>query len=150
MNPKERNECENRIAPVGKRIRALRKYRNMTGVGLAREIPVADRGVRYYEAGGRIPTKSTLRRIADICYVTMGYFEDKSILTSDLTDNERLSEIVKKYSFGGVELAERIVHEINSLISERELSETEMDEFIHSVNEVFSKTDAGLELIRKV
>lgn len=147
LNPKGRNECENIIAPVGKRIRALRKYRNMTGEGLAREIPVNGQGVRYYEAGGRIPTKAALRRIADICHVTMGYFEDEDILTSDLTDNERLTEIIKKYSFGGVEM---IVREIDSLISEGELSESEMDKFIHGVNEVFSKTNTRLELTRKV
>ena len=147
MNPKKRNGCKNEIASIGDRIWGLRTARNMTMRRLAEEIPVNERLIRHYEAGTRKPIISTLKVIAGICHVTMGYFEDESILLSDLINDERLNCIVKKYSFGGVEM---IVREIDSLISEGELSESEMDKFIHGVNEVFSKTNTGLELTRKV
>lgn len=141
--------AENEIAPVGKRIRCVRTVRNMKRKHLADELPVNDRLIRYYEAGEKKPSRTALKRISEVCHVTMDYFEDKDILVSDLDDKERSEKIIKKYSFNGTELAEWMMDEIRFCTSTNETSEKETDAFIHMVNDAFIKAGIDLELVKK-
>lgn len=84
----------------GKRLRELRKEKNLTQKDVANFLKISDRTIGYYESGQRKPDPETLQKIADFFNVSVDYLLGRTDIRNPESSfsplDEEIVEIMKE------------------------------------------------------
>ena len=100
---------------IGKRIKKIRLYRNMTIIDLSKKVKVSSDLMRKYEKGQRTPKDDTLQAIADVLHVSVLALTDP-ILNDEVRIMYALFELNNNYGIDIVYSNDKYYIGINNTI----------------------------------
>lgn len=114
----------------GEKLRDLRQRNGLTQAELAEKAGISLRTVNYYESGTTYPKKREIyKTLADILKVDVNYLRNE--------DDEFITMASQKYGYRGAKQAEELVAQIGGLFAGGELSESDKDAVMQSLQKAY-------------
>ena len=114
----------------GEKLRDLRKKDGLTQAELAEKAGISLRTVNYYESCKTYPkNREVYTTLADILDVDVNYLRNEG--------DDFITLANQKYGYHGAKQAEKLVAEIGGLFAGGELSETDKDAVMRSLQEAY-------------